>query len=129
MEYNYDLNRKVCTNCGNGGEEQTEKIGIPFTKKQLGQGLWFGLLLGTFIWGIIDWNGVGTGVFIMVWCLGQLGFALYISCSYNTTLSYYEVMPWYLPFYWLVRLFSGGGYESQTGRIAEKFKWKEVKEK
>ena len=56
MEYNYDLNRKVCTNCGNGGEEQIEKIGIPITKKQLGQGLWFGLLLGTFIWALVEWN-------------------------------------------------------------------------
>ena len=126
MEYDYDLDKRVCTNCGFG--DTTEKIGIPFTKKQLGQGLWFGLLLTTFIWGIIDWNGIGTGVFIAVWCLGQLVFAMHISLSFNRVgYTYLEVMPWYYPFYWLVRLFSGGG-RNKAGGVAKKFKWKEAKE-
>ena len=114
------LYNKPCEHCN-----PPTKINIPITKKQLGLGIWYGLLSVLFIWALIDPHFIGLIMFFMAWVFGQIILTMFVLDSFGThQATWRELMPWWIPFYLFGKLFSGKG-----GAVSQKFKWKEYKER
>jgi len=116
------LYNKPCRHCN----PPAAKVNMPITKRQFGLGIWYGFLSCFFIWALLVPNAITITIFVCVWGFGQLILGLvYLDSYYDNRVTWKELMPWWIPFYAFVKLFSGGGRRNNAGGIANKFKWKE----